>query len=657
MILRFGCTGKSRSAEKKNSHIFPPFWPLDTHYGNVKFYKAYDIPKKDTIALGVTSEEYSLLIDNIWQYDFDPNAVPIPEGKHTLAVIVVDYQQLPSVFIKGNHLVTDDSWMVSRYDNNDQKAASWQFNSISTPPTKYRLATRNIKAVETSSVDQQSILYDFGRESYGYIKLQNWKGRGNVNFYYGESKPEALAREKSLQFNRLKLDFDTTSEFYYQEPKALRYLLINYDQSINPGDVSLDYEYLPAEYRGHFECSDQKLNKIWEVAAHTLHLTMREFMIDGIKRDHWVWSGDAIQSYLMNYYLFFETEVNKRTMIALRGKDPIQTHINTILDYSLYWLISFKDYYDYTGDASFIVEMYPKMKTMMDFILERRNEKGFLQGLPGDWVFIDWADISKEGEISFEQILFEQSLAAMALCSELAGKSAEQNYYRKLQQELRSSIEAVFWDPENEQVLHRRVNDTLSDEVSRHANIFSILGNYFDDKKREKIKENILLNPEITALRTPYMKFYELAALCETGEHASVVKDILNYWGGMLDLGATSFWEEYNPEKSGLEHYAMYGFPFNKSLCHSWGASPIYLFGKYFLGVKPLAPGYSAYEVNPNLGGLNFIKGVVPTAKGDVQVFMDAKTIEVTSEIENGILRFESKTTPKCQEGKIEKNC
>ncbi|MFW5699620.1 MAG: amylo-alpha-1,6-glucosidase, partial [Bacteroidota bacterium] len=365
---------------------------------------------------------------------------------------------------------------------------------------------------------------------------------------------------------------------------------------------------------------------------------------------------DAIQSYLMNYYLFFDTEVNKRTMIALRGKDPIKTHINTILDYSLYWLISFKDYYEYTGDASFLVEMYPKMKTMMDFILERRNEKGFLQGLPGDWVFIDWADISKEGEISFEQILFEQSLAAMQLSAKLAGESEDQKLYDKLGKELKSSIESVFWDPEKEQVLYRRVNDTLSDEVSRHANIFSILGNYFDDKKREKIKENILLNPEITALRTPYMKFYELAALCETGEHEFVIRDILNYWGGMLDLGATSFWEEYNPEKSGLEHYSMYGFPFNKSLCHSWGASPIYLFGKYFLGVKPLAPGYSEYEVQPNLGGLDFIQGIVPTAKGNVQVFMDAKTIEVTSEIENGILRFESTKPPKCKQGVIKRN-
>jgi hypothetical protein len=30
----------------------------------------------------------------------------------------------------------------------------------------------------------------------------------------------------------------------------------------------------------------------------------------------------------------------------------------------------------------------------------------------------------------------------------------------------------------------------------------------------------------------------------------------------------------------------MYGRPFGKSLCHAWGASPIYLLGKYYLGVN-----------------------------------------------------------------------
>ena len=45
---------------------------------------------------------------------------------------------------------------------------------------------------------------------------------------------------------------------------------------------------LPEEYRGSFKCNDEELNRIWEVGAYTMHLTTREFFIDGIKRDRWV---------------------------------------------------------------------------------------------------------------------------------------------------------------------------------------------------------------------------------------------------------------------------------------------------------------------------------------------------------------------------------
>ena len=33
---------------------------------------------------------------------------------------------------------------------------------------------------------------------------------------------------------------------------------------------------------------------------------------------------------------------------------PIEQHINTILDYSLYWIMSVGDYYDTFGDADFV---------------------------------------------------------------------------------------------------------------------------------------------------------------------------------------------------------------------------------------------------------------------------------------------------------------
>ena len=97
------------------------------------------------------------------------------------------------------------------------------------------------------------------------------------------------------------------------------------------------------------------------------------------------------------------------------------------------------------------------------------------------------------------------------------------------------------------------------------------------------------------------MRFYELEALCALGEQDAVMKEMKAYWGGMLKEGATSFWEKYNPEETGTQHLAMYGRPYGKSLCHAWGASPIYLLGKYYLGVKPVKEGYKEFAITPVL--------------------------------------------------------
>jgi alpha-L-rhamnosidase len=163
----------------------------------------------------------------------------------------------------------------------------------------------------------------------------------------------------------------------------------------------------------------------------------------------------------------------------------------------------------------------------------------------------------------------------------------------------------------------------------------------------------VMKNPLVPAITTPYMRFYELAAMCEIGEHAYVLNEILDYWGGMIRLGATSFWEEYDPRIPIPQQYAMYGRPHGKSLCHAWGASPLYLLGKYFLGVTPAAPGYEQTSIRPHLGGLEWLHGSAPAPHGDVQVFMDRETIRVSVPGGLAVLQFSSKVPPSVSAGQL----
>lgn len=648
--------------------FFPPFWKMDSHYVLVEFSKKVKLNAPEEISLFVEGQ-YNIKLNGKLLFG-TPEKLTLPAGEHALNIKVYNQKNVPAVYVSGKTIFSDSSWQVTFEDKEwiDESgkasdlsattylnATSWNFNSPDALPSEFKLAQTPMNAVSTEKINN-GILVDFGKETFGFVKFHNLVGTGQINIYYGESKEEALSTEFCETLDKFSINKSTAENYILPNSKAYRYIYVEKDDNVKFDYISMLYEYLPLDYRGTFRCNDEEINKIWDISAYTMHLTSREFFIDGVKRDRWVWSGDAIQSYLMNYYLFFDSPSVKRTINLLRGKDPVTSHVNTIMDYTFYWFLSIYDYYLYTGDIQYIKEIYPKMVSLMDFVLGRTNANGMVEGLTGDWVFVDWADgfLDKQGELSFEQILFCKSLQTMALCADIAGKSDEKATYEQLSKSLLSKLETQFWNNERQAFVHNRKNGQKSESITRYANMFAVLFDYVDDVKKQAIKKSVLQNDEILKITTPYMRFYELEALCALGEQTSVTKEIKDYWGGMLKLGATSFWEKYNPDDTGSGHLAMYGRPFGKSLCHAWGASPIYLLGKYYLGITPVKPGYEEFAISPTLGGLEWMKGSVPTPEGDIFLYMNKKEIKVKADKGNGWITFSSKRKPHSKNGTIE---
>jgi hypothetical protein len=334
----------------------------------------------------------------------------------------------------------------------------------------------------------------------------------------------------------------------------------------------------------------------------------------------------------MNYYAFFDTPVIRRTIWALRGKDPVQQHINTILDYTFFWFNSIYDYYLYTGDAHFLRQVYPRMQTLMQFVQGRLNGRGMVEGQWGDWVFVDWSprDMSKDGELAFEQLVYLRSLQTMRQCAALMGNDREARRYGEQADELSQRILPTFWNDGKEALLHHTKNgQPQPQEVTRYANIFAVLYGLLDEAKQQSVLHRVLQNDSVMEITTPYMRFYELEALCALGQQRQVLSEMRAYWGGMLAQGATTFWETYDPKEGYPERLAMYGNRYGKSLCHAWGASPIYLLGKYYLGIQPTKPGYAEWECRPCMGDLKWMKGDVPTPHGNIHVEMTKKQVTI----------------------------
>ena len=631
--------------------MFPPFWKQDSHWATVEFSTVVNLKKAETITIAAEGR-YNFMLDGKLRFG-EPQQFEIPAGEHKINIKVWNQATPPTLFVEGETIQTDSSWLATYEDKIwiDENgvahgsgiyvpAGCWNFNSIEQKPSEWQLARKRIKAVDIKKGHDGSLLVDFGKESMGYLVLEDIQGEGLVEIYYGESREEALDKEHCETLDKFEV---SCSRFQVPESKAFRFVYIETDVTI--GKIAMDYEYLPFDDKksGSFRCNDEELNRIWEVGAYTMDLTTREFFMDGIKRDRWTWSGDAIQSYLMNYYLRFDLDCVKRTIRQLRGKDPVTAHVNTIMDYTFYWFKSVLDYYLYSGDEAFVQEMYPRMKTLMDYCLGRVNAEGMAEGQPDDWIFVDWVDfpMHKRGVLAFEQILFCKALETMAMVAPLASSQegkAESAYYQELADALRKKVKTLFWDEGKKAFLHAIEDGQMNPQITKFPNMFAILYDFVPEEDKEKLMQTVMLNKKIEPITTPYMRFYELAALCQMGYQNEVLPEIKGYWGGMLREGATSFWEKYNPEESGTQHLAMYGRPYGKSLCHAWGASPVYLLGKYFLGVNPTKPGYIEYEIKPTLGGLEWMEGEVPTPFGKICVKMDAHNVTVKSDGGRGIL-------------------
>ncbi|MFW0715064.1 amylo-alpha-1,6-glucosidase [Pedobacter sp. N23S346] len=639
--------------------FFPVFWKMDSHYVLVDFHKEFTLSQPEEVKLFVEGT-YNVKIDGQAITGF-PKSIQIPAGKHKLSLKVYSQGTVPAIFVQGKTIVSDETWLTTFEDKEwiDQSgkvsdksgttfvsAGSWNLTDPNVLPSKFKLPVVAHYAVNKEKAGNGYVA-DFGKETFGFLKIHGLKGNGKLDIYYGESREEALSTDKCETLDHLDLNLANKKDSVMPLSKAFRYVNFQAENGVTADSISMLYEYAPVTERGSFKSSDAELNKIYDVAKYTFHLNTREFFIDGIKRDRWVWSGDAYQSYLMNYYSFFDAPTVKRTLLAQRGKDPVTAHINTIMDYSFYWFLGIYDYYKFTGDKKFVQDIYPRMQSLMTYIDGRKNKNGLLEWMPGDWIFIDWADkLSKDGEVSFEQLLYSRSLETMALCAKLANDTENTAKYDRAAKALKTKIFELYWNQSKHALVHSRIADQPTDNVTRYANMFGLFFDYFTPEQKLAVKENVLLNDKIAKITTPYMRFYELEALCAMGEQPYVLKEMKSYWGGMLKLGATSFWEEYNPDKKGVEHLEMYGRPFGKSLCHAWGASPIYLLGKYYLGVSPDLPGYETYTIQPNLGGLEWMEGKVPTANGDISVYMNKKEIRVNAAIGTGKLIVKSKSKP-----------
>ncbi len=604
---------------------WPAFWKSEGFRNRIVFRRTYELSQETSFCTFSSAIGYVLVqelsLDREKKYPLGTKIFCGP-GTVRISIHLAKIEAFPSVYVKGELIYSDKGWSVEDYSNPAQSAGwSKYFTQENQDPSCWDYSEKVYEPVKTEEVDG-GVLYELETELTAVLEITYCEGYRPLRVYCGESREEALDLEHC---------------YYSWEPDekdgrcprcAVRFAYIPHCRK---EEIRLRaiHQYVDIPVRAEFQGDDELLNRIWKVAEHTFSLCSGIFFIDGIKRDKWIWSGDAYQNILTNQYLMADPDINRRTLLALRGNDPMTTHINTIIDYSLFWILGVGEHYQAYGDQEFLEQIYPKMCSLMEFCAGQVDEHGFFTGRDGDWVYIDWADMDKTGALCAEQMLFAKCWDVMAAVSRAIG--ADGRKYEEKYRELLGKINEFYWDEEKGAYIDSFVSGRRC--VTRHANIFAIIYDLAEESKKERIVKTVLLNDNVPQITTPYFKFYEMDALCKMGHLTEVLQKVKEYWGGMLERGAVTFWEEYDPNVSEEEQYDMYGDKFGKSLCHAWSASPIYLLAKYFVGLRITDPVTGTYEVKPHLEDFESLKCTLPVRDKQVRIVWNKKDgLTVTEE-------------------------
>ena len=639
--------GKCHTKRYRRQQRVIPGWRMDLPWSHVVFVRTFTLDKPTTFTVEAEGEAsitmYKLPLYDVMKFNDCGGVVSLEAGEYLLECWVYHPTGLPCIRVSGEDVYSDCNFEVSNhtievkdYQMGEHAAAEIDCEDMS--PNTWHLPLREIYPKSVENCDGGKV-YDFGNMVMALPKITAQRG-SEFKCYFGETLREANSDDGCEQ-----IDFFTMQNETYQSAfaRAFRYMRIVTDVKY---ELSVLEEYVKEAPALLYRSKNERMNEIIKVANRTFRLCSREFYLDGIKRDRWVWSGDAYQAFKTEYFYGYNTEKIKRTLRALFGKLPVELYINRIMDYTMYALMAIWEYFEQTGDKAFLREIYTIAKAHLQFPLGRLDENGLLVGRRGDWVFVDWGAMDKEGALCFEQVLLYLAMRSMEKVARCIGEEQDANDLQGKANALRARIDEFFWDETRGVYVHNYKNGQKSDGVTAYANVFAILYDLVDGEKAERIGNALLTAEYIPQITTPYMQEFKLACLFKLGQWQTAAKEIDDYWGGMLDGGATTFWETYTPGETVEEATDMYGTAFGRSQCHIWGASVLYLIPKYYFGIENNLNFGERFTIKPNLELIKESQITVALKRGILTIKCYEGALEVYATELDGELVLDGKSYP-----------
>lgn len=467
-------------------------------------------------------------------------------------------------------------------------------------------------------------LFDLGEMTIGFFTMEIEAPAGTVidGYFFEHLQKERLQYMHQYDGISYRNSFRYIARggrqtFFSRQRRGFRYMqLVFRNGPVQVHRLGVIESTYASKQRGSFHCSDERLNRIYATSQRTLLLCMEDTFTDCPSYEQVFWVGDAKNEALFSQYAFGAFDLAEHSLrvaaLSLQQLPLVASQCPSgwdviIPSFSFLWGIAVWETYWLSGNADFLRELYPALKANVNTALRYCTDRGLFSA-PA-WNFFDWTAIDQDREtVLHNSILLAAALDGAAHAAQAIGFTDDHDFFVSQRKQLIVAINQLWAIPAGAYRDAILPDGSLSAGICQHTSFLALLYGVVEESHRAQALENCLHPSEkMTRVGSPNALFFLLEALLKSDCAAETLAQLRETWGGMLDAGATTFWEMINQRNS--------EFP-TRSRCHGWSSSPVYLLPQLFFRIECVEPGWRKVVLRPQSLGLDFACAEVCTPHG-----------------------------------------
>lgn len=469
-----------------------------------------------------------------------------------------------------------------------------------------------------------SIRLDFGLENGAWIEFDSPDFNGTVEMSISEyNEPGIHKTDTPVKYgNTYRLELN--KELY----DGVRFAWIHVKSVSSPWHITgirAVCQVKPTNYNGSFSCSDPLLTRIWYMSAYSVKASLCSNYFGSIlmdRGDRMSWTGDAHTTQAASLVAFGNFDFIKKNI------DNTSKQSNGIRSYSLYWIFSLLDYYNYTNDSATI-------RGYIDNACAKLDDAYNVFGKDPKLRFYGWDERLCAG---FE-IWFRSSPEAQNAYLMLSIR-AWKDFALAMDQLGRTDLRDKYNGYASAKIAELQTKTLWLSEFGLHAAADAVNTGFLNQQEKNSLFEKLFLDRVNRISLSPFNQYFIIQAMARMGKYDDALSTVRDMWGGMVNYGATTTLEVYRPLWNNVigPNDAVPNTQCGiVSLCHPWGAGPVKWLNEEVLGIVPTSPGFKTYDILPHLGRtLTTVSGKTPTPYGPIAASFDVSTGKCAFSAPNG---------------------